>query len=213
MIALARKVVGLASTADGRGYWEVAADGGLFAFGDAGFYGSMGGRPITKPVVGMAPTHDGRGYWEVASDGGIFAFGDAPYLGSMGGTALVPSGGGHGQDARRRAATGSPRRTAASSPSATPPSAARPAAVALQAPIVSMTPSSTAGYWLAASDGGIFSFGVPFHGLDGLSRTGRARPRASAQPRAHDAPVSRSWPRQPGSSLTGQKSPVSVSWT
>jgi hypothetical protein len=39
--------------------------------------------------------------------------------------------------------------------------------VALQAPIVSMTPSSTAGYWLAASDGGIFSFGVPFHGSMG----------------------------------------------
>jgi len=32
---------------------------------------------------------------------------------------------------------------------------------------VSMTPSTNAGYWLAASDGGIFSFGVPFHGSMG----------------------------------------------
>ena len=27
------------------GYWLVASDGGIFAFGDANFYGSMGGRP------------------------------------------------------------------------------------------------------------------------------------------------------------------------
>ncbi|MDA8282519.1 MAG: hypothetical protein M0Z42_04290, partial [Actinomycetota bacterium] len=33
-------------------YWEVASDGGIFAFGDAQFYGSMGGHPLNKPVVG-----------------------------------------------------------------------------------------------------------------------------------------------------------------
>jgi hypothetical protein len=36
------------------GYWEVASDGGLFSFGDAQFYGSMGSRPLNKPIVGMA---------------------------------------------------------------------------------------------------------------------------------------------------------------
>ncbi len=36
------------------GYLEVASDGGLFAFGDAQFYGSMGGTPLNKPVVGIA---------------------------------------------------------------------------------------------------------------------------------------------------------------
>ncbi|MGH9103421.1 MAG: protease pro-enzyme activation domain-containing protein [Acidimicrobiales bacterium] len=36
------------------GYWEVASDGGIFSFGDASFYGSMGGRPLDKPIVGMA---------------------------------------------------------------------------------------------------------------------------------------------------------------
>ncbi|MGH9108565.1 MAG: fibronectin type III domain-containing protein [Acidimicrobiales bacterium] len=41
---------------DGKGYWEVASDGGLFAFGDAGFYGSMGGKPLNEAVVGMATT-------------------------------------------------------------------------------------------------------------------------------------------------------------
>jgi hypothetical protein len=47
-------VVGMAATPDGKGYWLVAADGGVFSFGDAQFYGSMGGQPLNKPVVGMA---------------------------------------------------------------------------------------------------------------------------------------------------------------
>ena len=60
----------------------MASDGGIFAFGDATFYGSEGGKPLNKPIVGMAATPDGNGYWEVASDGGIFAFGDAKFYGS-----------------------------------------------------------------------------------------------------------------------------------
>jgi hypothetical protein len=31
----------MAAAAGGRGYWLVAGDGGLFAFGTARFYGSM----------------------------------------------------------------------------------------------------------------------------------------------------------------------------
>ena len=72
----------MAATADGQGYWLVAADGGVFAFGDAPFLGSMGGTPLVAPVVGMAATHHGDGYWLVAADGGIFSFGDAGFLGS-----------------------------------------------------------------------------------------------------------------------------------
>ena len=85
---LTAPIVGIAATPDGNGYWEVGADGGVFAFGDAGFYGSMGGKPLNKPIVGMAATPDGKGYWLVASDGGVFAFGDARYSGSMGGRTL-----------------------------------------------------------------------------------------------------------------------------
>ena len=33
-------VVGLSRTPDGKGYWLVAADGGVFAFGDALFTGA-----------------------------------------------------------------------------------------------------------------------------------------------------------------------------
>ena len=71
-----------------RGYWTVASDGGLFAFGNAGFFGSMGGKPLNKPVVGIASVANGQGYWEVATDGGLFAFGDAAFFGSMGGKPL-----------------------------------------------------------------------------------------------------------------------------
>ena len=63
----------IVATPDGRGYWLVAADGGIFTFGDAGFYGSMGGQHLNAPVVDIAPTRDGGGYWLVASDGGIFS--------------------------------------------------------------------------------------------------------------------------------------------
>jgi predicted acyl esterase len=70
------------------GYWEVAADGGVFSFGSAQFDGSMGGKPLNAPVVGMAPTPTGKGYWEVAADGGVFSFGSAQFDGSMGGKPL-----------------------------------------------------------------------------------------------------------------------------
>jgi hypothetical protein len=60
----------------------VAADGGIFTFGDAGYFGSTGNIHLNKPIVGMAATPDGQGYWLMASDGGIFTFGDAPFDGS-----------------------------------------------------------------------------------------------------------------------------------
>jgi hypothetical protein len=62
----------------------------MFSFGDAGFYGSMGGAPLHAPIVGMAPTATGRGYWLAAADGGLFAFGDAGYYGSAAGQAAAP---------------------------------------------------------------------------------------------------------------------------
>jgi hypothetical protein len=83
---LEKPIVGMAPTPDGKGYWLVASDGGLFAFGDAAFYGSTGNITLNKPIVGMASTPDGKGYWLVASDGGIFTYGDATFLGSAGGS-------------------------------------------------------------------------------------------------------------------------------
>ncbi len=37
----------------GAGYWEVASDGGIFAFGAARFDGSMGATHLNAPIVGM----------------------------------------------------------------------------------------------------------------------------------------------------------------
>jgi hypothetical protein len=78
----------MAATPSGNGYWLVASDGGIFAFGDALFYGSTGGTRLNRPIVGMASTPSGNGYWLVATDGGIFAFGDASFFGSTGGVKL-----------------------------------------------------------------------------------------------------------------------------
>jgi len=88
VVIVSPDAVGIAATPDGKGYWVAAGDGGVFAYGDAGFYGSMGGKNLNEPVIGIAATPDGKGYWLVASDGGIFAFGDAGYFGSMGGQPL-----------------------------------------------------------------------------------------------------------------------------
>jgi hypothetical protein len=142
-----------------QGYWFVAADGGIFAFGDARFYGSTGSVQLNQPIVGMATTPTGRGYWLVARDGGIFAFGDAAFYGSTGdlrlsqpivGMAATPTGRGYWfvaadggvfafGDATFHGSTGGAR---------------------LSKPIVGMaaTPSGR-GYWFVAADGGIFPFG------------------------------------------------------
>ncbi|MDA8182953.1 MAG: hypothetical protein M0035_00750, partial [Actinomycetota bacterium] len=59
--------------------------GGVFAFGDAAFFGSLPYDHVvpSAPIVGITSTPDGRGYWLVGSDGGVFAFGDARSVGSI----------------------------------------------------------------------------------------------------------------------------------
>ena len=46
----------MAPTIDGRGYWLVASDGGIFNLGDAGFFGSEGATALNKPIVAMVPS-------------------------------------------------------------------------------------------------------------------------------------------------------------
>ncbi len=70
----------MAADPGGGGYWLVAADGGVFSFGTATFYGAEGGTHLNSPIVGMAATPTGGGYWLVAADGGVFSFGDAQVL-------------------------------------------------------------------------------------------------------------------------------------
>ena len=151
-----------------KGYWEVASDGGLFAFGDAHFYGSMGAKPLNKPIVGIATTPDGKGYWEVASDGGLFAFGDAHFYGSMGakplnkpivGIATTPDGKGYWEVASDGGLFAFGDAHFYGSMGAKP----------LNKPIVGIaTTPDGKGYWEVASDGGLFAFGdADFYGSMG----------------------------------------------
>ena len=164
-ITLSSLVTGMAPTPDGGGYWLVGTDGGVFAFGDAPFAGSLGGRPLNGPVVAMTPTPSGRGYWLVALDGGVFAFGDAGFYGSMGaihlnqpivGMASTPDGGGYWLVAADGGIFAFGDAPFLGSMGGTP----------LVAAVTGMaaTPDGK-GYWMVAGDGGIFSFGdAPFHG-------------------------------------------------
>ena len=149
-------------------YWLVASDGGIFSFGNAQFYGSMGGKPLNDPIVGMTPTSSRGGYWEVASDGGIFGFGNAQFYGSMGGKPLnrpivgmaaTPDGGGYWEVASDGGIFSFGDATFYGSMGGKP----------LNKPIVGMaTTHDGLGYWLVASDGGIFSYGdAAFHGSMG----------------------------------------------
>ena len=86
-------MVGITPTANDAGYWLVASDGGIFSYGNAGFYGSIPGlgiapagsglpHSLSAPIVGMVPSADGGGYFMVGADGGVFTFGDAKFEGS-----------------------------------------------------------------------------------------------------------------------------------
>lgn len=74
--------VEIVSTSSGGGYWIVADDGGVFAYGGAPFHGSLGGKKLAAPIVGMAALPDDSGYWLLGADGGVFAFGAARYYGN-----------------------------------------------------------------------------------------------------------------------------------
>ncbi len=166
------RVVAIASTARGGGYWILSSDGRVTAVGDAVHRGDLGGT-VTN-AMGLTPTPTYRGYWITTSDGRVSAFGDARIHGDLNGVALsapvvamtsTPSGAGYWLvasdggvfafgDARFHGSTGGMR---------------------LNRPVVGMaaTPSG-AGYWLVASDGGIFAFGdARFHGSTGGMRLDR----------------------------------------
>ena len=71
-MVLNKPIVGMASTPDGKGYWLVASDGGIFTFGDAGYYGSEGAAPLNSPVTGIITPPTGNGYWEFSTQGDVF---------------------------------------------------------------------------------------------------------------------------------------------
>ena len=78
-------VVGMVPSRDQGGYFMVASDGGVFAFGDAHFAGSCPGiGGCSGAAVAVEPDASGNGYWVFTRTGNLYAFGDAPYLGAPG---------------------------------------------------------------------------------------------------------------------------------
>ena len=165
MVAMA---VNPASTPADQGYWLVSADGGVFAQGNATFYGSTGGIHLQGPIVAMAATPDGKGYWLVGLDGGIFAFGDAAFYGSMGavslnqpivGMAATPDGDGYWMVAADGGVFSFGDATFYGSMGGTH----------LESPVTGIASTASGhGYTMVAADGGIFAFGdAPFYGSMG----------------------------------------------
>jgi peptidase A4-like protein/IPT/TIG domain-containing protein len=78
-------IVGMVPSADGHGYFMVAADGGVFAFGDATFAGSCPGiGGCSGAAVAVMPDASGGGYWLVTQTGNVYTFGNALYEGAPG---------------------------------------------------------------------------------------------------------------------------------
>ena len=67
----------MAPTPDGKGYWLVASDGGIFNFGDADFDGSAAGGPALDPAERVVASPSGQGYWVEDQNGTAYPFGDA----------------------------------------------------------------------------------------------------------------------------------------
>ena len=86
------------------GYWLVAADGGIFSFGDARSTGPPAPSTSTSPSSAWPPPPTARATGWSPRDGGIFTFGDARFHGSTGaihlnqpivGMAATPDGQGY----------------------------------------------------------------------------------------------------------------------
>lgn len=153
------------SDPSGSGYWVATTSGGVYAYGDAWYYGSATKYKPVAPIVGGEAISTGGGYWLLGRDGGVFSFGKARFYGSTGnmrlnkpvngmersrwnaGYWLVADDGGVFSfgNARFFGSTGNMR---------------------LVKPVQGMEATkSFNGYWLFASDGGVFSFGdAKFHG-------------------------------------------------
>jgi len=156
-------VVGVAADpTTGLGYWQVAADGGVFAWGTAPFEGSAAGVRLAAPMSGMVPTPSGKGYWLLGRDGGIFTFGDAVFYGSgVGENPTSPAVG-----VARTGVHTAPGLLIAHADGSVwqlTSGSAQPVAApikGLAAPMVGIasTPSEM-GFYLVGADGGVFTFG------------------------------------------------------
>jgi Peptidase A4 family/IPT/TIG domain len=157
--ALDAPIVGLVPSSDGGGYFMVAADGGVFAFGDAQFSGSCPGRGgCAGAGVAVMPDASGNGYWLVTQSGRVYTFGDAPDEGAPGphgdpvtSAVRTPDGGGYWILFADGALSNFGDAPNFGSPSGL---------LGGLDPAAAVVPTSDGGgYWIAAANGGITGFG------------------------------------------------------
>jgi hypothetical protein len=164
-------IVGMVPTFTGQGYFMVASDGGVFAFGDARFEGSCPGiGGCAGAAVAVMPDNTGKGYWLVTSTGSVYAFGDAPFYGASPPSTVpvvdaVATPNGHGYWLLY--ANGIVANFGDAGPFGGPLGY-----VDFYNPATAIFPTKDGlGYWVSSARGDVFTYGVaPF--LGGLAATG-----------------------------------------
>jgi Ice-binding-like len=163
-------IVGMVPSFDGGGYFMVASDGGVFAFGDAAFEGSCPGiGGCGGAAVAVAPDASGRGYWLITATGNIYTFGNATYFGAPGPqnspvTSMVRTTDGLGYWVLLANGVVFAYGDAVDRGSPVGSVAAPNAASAI------FTTSDGGGYWVASANGQVFTYGdAPYDG--GMSGT------------------------------------------
>jgi hypothetical protein len=152
-------IVGMVPSNDDGGYFMVASDGGVFAFGDARFAGSCPGiGGCSGPAVAVMPDASGNGYWLVTKTGSVYTFGDASYYGAPGNvgspiTSAVRTPDGDGYWILTASGTIYPYGNAGNYGEATNAFGGLNPATAI------FTTSDGGGYWVASADGTVLHFG------------------------------------------------------
>lgn len=147
----AAKVVGMAATPSGDGYWLVKRRGALLAFGNAVNRGTV---PDGVKVADIAAKPYGGGYWILSPAGRVYAFGNAVNQGSVQaditavGLTPTPTGNGYWVVSRRGRVFefGDAKQLGELSGSSYK--------------VVDIESAPTQGFWLVTRQGRVFAFGA-----------------------------------------------------
>jgi hypothetical protein len=195
------------NTANGLGYYLVGADGGVFAFGTAAYYGGLAGTPLVSPVVAIAADPEDGSYTLVEANGAATTFDAAqpgtPVVDTVTGTSAAPIVAAvdtpDGLGTWLVASDGTVLTTGDAG------DLGSPAGTPLNAPVVGVDATQDGlGYTLVAADGGVFSYGdSPFYGSTGGDSTPNPRTTDRAPPRRGPTTRDRSTPHaHPGVAQT-----------
>jgi len=159
----------IVATPDGQGFYVLAHDGTVHAYGDAVHRGDA---QLPHAAVAMGVTSTGGGYWVFDTNGCTQSFGDAGVFSQsvcgvhLNGSILDATTTADGKGYWLVASDGGMFTFGDA------PFKGSMGGVRLNAPVVGMAPGP-GGYWEVASDGGVFAFGVPFKGSMGGTRLNR----------------------------------------